>query len=152
MSRYVIPPYTAYGNMKYGEEKIYTIVRNNSEWKIDFVDTGAQVEYNSAIGIQWYLERRPEYNDIDIIDFGHIMSCIEVTSYDYEKGIATVHGVLRDINGNDAIEITATCAVSKDSYGVSSAEITRLNEYDGTLKRPSVIWAEKVAAGEAERE
>ena len=150
VSRYVIPPYTDYGNMKYGEEKIYTVVLDNDEWKIDFVETGAQVEYKSAIGIQCYLEHKPEYNDIDI-DCGPIMRSIEVTSYDPEKKIADVHGVLKDVNGTDAIEITATCAVGVDSFGVGSAEITRLNEYDGTLKRPTVIWAEKVAAGEVEK-
>ncbi len=150
VSRYMIPAYMNYANAKYGEEKIYSFILSNGEWKISGVETGAQVEYLAAIGIQCYLEHRPEYNDIDI-DSGPIMRSIEVTSYDYGKCIAEVHGVLKDVNGTDAVEITATCSVGKQSFGVGYADITRLNEYDGTLKRPSVIWAEKVAAGEVEK-
>ena len=150
VSRYMIPAYMDYTNAKYGEEKIYSFILSNGEWKISDVETGAQVEYLAAIGIQCYLEHRPEYNDIDI-DSGPIMHSIEITSYDYDKCIAEVHGVLKDVNGTDAVEITATCSVGKQSFGVGYADITRLNEYDGTLKRPSVIWAEKVAAGEVEK-
>lgn len=147
VSRYIIPGNTCYGVMKYGEEKIYTIILDNGEWKLASMETGAQVEYSAAIGVQSYLESREEYNDINI-DASPLMRNMEVTSYDSEKGLADVHGILQDVNGTDAIEITATCLVSRGHLGVCSAEITRLNVYDGTLKRQSVIYKETREANE----
>ena len=61
--------------------------------------------------------------------------------YDEENKTSRVHAVLHDVNGVDAIDVTAD--IDLNSVKVTSADITRLNEYDGTLKRPSVIWAEE---------
>lgn len=141
-SRYVREPYIP--NAKYGEEKILQIVLENDEWKIDSIETGTQVEYLTAIGIQCYLENKPEYYDIDI-DCGDITAYLEVTEYDEENQTCSAHAVLRDVNGEEAIEITAEVLINANNSNVAvkSADITRLNEYDGTLKRPSVIWAEQ---------
>lgn len=141
-SRYVREPYIP--NAKYGSEKILQIILENDEWKIDSIETGTQVEYFTAIGIQCYLEDKPEYYDIDI-DCGDITAYLEVTEYDEEKQTCSAHAVLRDVNGEEAIEMTAEVIVnaSNSNVAVKSAEITRLNEYDGTLKRPSVLWAEQ---------
>lgn len=141
-SRYIKEPFIP--NAKYGSELILQIVLENDEWKIDSIETGAQVEYLTAIGIQCYLENKPEYYDIDI-DCGDITAYLEVTEYDEENQTCSAHAVLRDVNGEEAIEITAEVIINalNSNVAVKSADITRLNEYDGTLKRPSVLWAEQ---------
>lgn len=137
-SRYVREPYIP--NAKYGSEKILQIILENDEWKIDSIETGTEVEYLTAIGIQCYLEDKPEYYDIDI-DCGDITAYLEVTEYDEEKQTCSAHAVLRDVNGEEAIEMTAEVIVNalNSNVAVKSADIVRLNEYDGTLVRPEVL-------------
>lgn len=127
-------------NEQYGIQKLFTLVLQNGEWKIQSIGTGMQPEYLSSIAIQCYLEDRAEYNDINI-DCGDIMAPLEMLEYDEENKTSRVHAVLHDVNGVDAIDVTAD--IDLNSVKVTSADITRLNEYDGTLKRPSVIWAEE---------
>lgn len=135
--RYVNPMYTGYENVKYGQKKTYEFVLEDDEWKINSVETGVQVEYESAIAIQCYLEHKEEYYDIDI-DCMDILTPLEVIEYDTDdESRCKVHAVLHDINGVDAIDITAEVLLG-DRMSVSSADITRLNEYDGTLKRPYI--------------
>lgn len=142
VSRYIKPAYAGFENVKYGEEKVFHVVLDNGEWKITSIGFGCSPEYDSAIVIQSYLEEKNEYNDINI-DCTDIYSYIEITDFDAENKICKVHGVLHDTKGTDAIELTAEVNIDFDSnYGVVSADITRLKEYDDSLKRESVIWRE----------
>lgn len=126
VSRYMKPSYTGYENVKYGEEKVFHVILDNGEWKITNIVFGCRPEYDSAIAIQSYLEEKNEYNDIDI-DCMDIMSYIEITDFDAENKKCKVHGVLHDVNGVDAIDMTADVCIDFDSnYGVVSADITRL--------------------------
>lgn len=127
-------------NEQYGIQKLFTLVLQNGEWKIQSIGIGMQPEYSSSIAIQSYLEHKPEYYDI-AIDNGDIEHPLEMLEYDEENKTSRVHAVLHDVNGVDAIDVTAD--IDLNSVKVTSADITRLNEYDGTLKRPSVIWAEE---------
>lgn len=140
--RIVVSRYIDYNmqHEQYGTQKLFTLVLQNGEWKIQSIGTGMQPEYLSSIAIQCYLEDRAEYNDINI-DCGDIMAPLEMLEYDEENKTSRVHAVLHDVNGVDAIDVTAD--IDLNSVQVTSADITRLNEYDGTLKRPSVIWAEE---------
>ena len=90
-------------NEQYGIQKLFTLVLQNGEWKIQSIGTGLQPEYLSSIAIQSYLEHKPEYYDI-AIDNGDIEHPLEMLEYDEENKTSRVHG---------------------------------------TLKRPSVIWAEE---------
>lgn len=141
-SRYVKEPYNP--NAKYGKEKILQIVLENDEWKIDSIETGVQVEYLSAIAIQCYLEDKPEYYDLTLYPTD-IMSYMDSIEYDEESLTCKLHTILIDVNGEEAVDVTAEVILNalNSNVAVKSAEITRLNEYDGTLKRPSVLWAEQ---------
>ena len=140
VSRYVLPAYIGYENAKYGEEYIYSIENTDAGWRISGLEVGKQVEYSVAIGIQSYFEHRPEYDDVDIDTLP--VKCIDVTSYDPDKGIAEFTAVLPDINGADVVQITGTASVSAVVTGLGSAEVTRLKDFDESLKRKSVVWAE----------
>lgn len=124
--------------MNYGNQIILEIVSEDGEWQINSRKTGAMVEYFSSIGIRNYLWNKPEYYDIELLD---IIEYLEVTDYDEETLSCKVHGILPDINGEDAIEITAEVIISPaiSTGAVKSADIVRLNEYDGTLVRPEVL-------------
>lgn len=139
VSRFLIPPYTGYENVKYGEEQIYTLVFENDEWKISSIDHGISLEYYSAIAIQCYLEERNEYNDIDI-DCMDILTPLEVLDYNKETKICKVHAVLHDTQGVDAIDITAEIDLNPN-MSVISADITRLKEYDSSLDRQGILYA-----------
>ena len=141
-SRYVKESYNP--NAKYGKEKILQIVLENDEWKIDSIETGVQVEYLSAIAIQCYLDDKPEYYDLTLYPTD-IMSYMDSVEYDEESLTCKLHTILLDVNGEEAVDVTAEVILnaSNSNVAVKSADITRLNEYDGTLKRPSVLWAEQ---------
>ena len=137
ISRYILMPY-AKEYWKYGEERIYNVVLEDGEWKIDSIDTGLEVEYSAAAAIQCYFEHKEEYNDVDIMNNNDINA--EITEFDENTKKSKAHAVLKDINGNDAVEITADIDVEK--FEVIDAEVTRLNERDESLKRPDVLWRE----------
>ena len=126
VSRFMKQGFKEYENVKYGDEKVFHIILDNGEWKITNIRPGLQPEYESAIAIQTYLEQKDEYSDIDI-DCMDIFSNIEIMDLDAENKKCKVHGTLHDINGVDAIEITADVCIDVDgNYGVTSADITRL--------------------------
>ena len=151
VSRFVKAPYLGYANAKYGEEKIFTFVLENDEWKIKSIENGDSPEYTSAIAIQYYIVQKPEYNDINIgydtekstgLGIGHIMNNLEITEYDHDSHICKVHAVLHNMNGEDAIDMTAVVSVNhKGNPVVMSADITRIKEYDSSYERPYVISA-----------
>lgn len=151
VSRFVRPPYLGYANTNYGEEKIFTFVLENDEWKIKSIETGDRPEYTSAVAIQNYIEKRAEYNDINIgYDYegkagrgiGHIMDKLEITEYDSSIHVCKVHAVLHNMNGEDALDMTAEVSVNyKGSPVVMSADITRIKEYDSSYERPNAVSA-----------
>lgn len=129
--------------MNYGNQIILEIVSENGEWQINSREIGAMVEYSSSVGIRNYLWSKPEYYDIELLD---IIEHLEVTDYNDETLSCKVYGILPDINGEDAIEITAEVIISPSltAGAVKSADIVRLNEYDGTLVRPEVLAGEDI--------
>ena len=151
VSRFVKAPYLGYANVNYGEEKIFTFVLENNEWKIKSIEIGDRPEYTSAVAIQHYIEQKSEYNDINIgvdtdkvtgLGIGHIMNNLEVTEYDPEMHVCKVHAVLHNMNGEDAIDMTAEVSVNHNGNPVvMSADITRIKDYDSSYERPNVISA-----------
>lgn len=135
----------------YGDENIFTFTLENDEWKISSVSLGVRPEYDSAIAIQNYLEKKSEYNDINIgcdtekstgLGIGHIMNNLEVLDYNKETKICKVHAVLHDTQGVDAIDMTADVNVNPNgNLAVISADITRLKEYDSSLDRQGILYA-----------
>ncbi|SEH60968.1 hypothetical protein SAMN02910265_01707 [Ruminococcus flavefaciens] len=141
VSRFLKPPYTGYENVKYGEELIFTLIFENDEWKIKSIGHGISLEYYSAIAIQCYLEKIDEYKDIDI-DCMDILTSLEVLDYNKETKICKVHAVLHDTQGVDAIDMTADVNVNPNgNLAVISADITRLKEYDSSLDRQGILYA-----------
>lgn len=151
VSRFVRTPYLGYANTNYGEEKIFTFVLENDEWKIKSIETGDRPEYTSAVAIQNYIEKRAEYNDINIgydsegkagRGIGHIMDKLEVTEYDSSIHVCKVHAVLHNMNGEDALDMTAEISVNHNGNPVvMSADITRIKEYDSSYERPNAVSA-----------
>lgn len=151
VSRFVRTPYLGYANTNYGEEKIFTFVLENDEWKIKSIETGDRPEYTSAVAIQNYIEKRAEYNDINIgydsegkagRGIGHIMDKLEVTEYDSSIHVCKVHAVLHNMNGDDALDMTAEISVNHNGNPVvMSADITRIKEYDSSYERPNAVSA-----------
>ena len=149
VSRFVRSPYLGYANTNYGEEKIFTFVLEKDEWKIKSIETGDRPEYTSAVAIQNYIEKRAEYNDINIgydsegkagRGIGHIMDKLEVTEYDSSIHVCKVHAVLHNMNGEDALDMTAEISVNHNgSPVVMSADITRIKEYDSSYERPNAV-------------
>ncbi|SFW15262.1 hypothetical protein [Ruminococcus flavefaciens] len=150
-SCFVKTPYTGWENAKYGDEKIITFNLINGEWKISSIETGDRPEYTSAVAIQNYIEKRAEYNDINIgydsegkagRGIGHIMDKLEVTEYDPSIHVCKVHAVLHNMNGEDALDMTAEISVNHNgSPVVMSADITRIKEYDSSYERPNAVSA-----------
>lgn len=151
VSRFVRTPYLGYANTNYGEEKIFTFVLEKDEWKIKSIETGDRPEYTSAVAIQNYIEKRAEYNDINIgydsegkagRGIGHIMDKLEVTEYDSSIHVCKVHAVLHNMNGEDALDMTAEISVNHNGNPVvMSADITRIKEYDSSYERPNAVSA-----------
>ena len=151
VSRFVRTPYLGYANTNYGEEKIFTFVLENDEWKIKSIKTGDRPEYTSAVAIQNYIEKRAEYNDINIgydsegkagRGIGHIMDKLEVTEYDSSIHVCKVHAVLHNMNGEDALDMTAEISVNHNGNPVvMSADITRIKDYDSSYERPNAVSA-----------
>lgn len=151
VSRFVRTPYLGYANANYGEENIFTFVLENDEWKIKSIEIGDRPEYTSAVAIQNYIEKRAEYNDINIgydsegkagRGIGHIMDKLEVTEYDSSIHVCKVHAVLHNMNGEDALDMTAEVSVNyKGSPAVMSADITRIKDYDSSYERPNAVSA-----------
>lgn len=151
VSRFVRTPYLGYANTNYGEEKTFTFVLENDEWKIKSIETGDRPEYTSAVAIQNYIEKRAEYNDINIgydsegkagRGIGHIMDKLEVTEYDSSIHVCKVHAVLHNMNGEDALDMTAEISVNHNGNPVvMSADITRIKEYDSSYERPNAVSA-----------
>jgi hypothetical protein len=125
----------------YGAENIFTFTLENGEWKISSVSLGVRPEYDSAIAIQCYLEKKSEYNDI-AINCGDIMNLLEVIDYNKETKICKVHAVLHDTQGVDVVDITADVNINPNgNLDVISADITRLKEYDSSLDRQGILYA-----------
>lgn len=151
VSRFVRTPYLGYANTNYGEEKIFTFVLEKDEWKIKSIETGDRPEYTSAVAIQNYIEKRAEYNDINIgydsegkagRGIGHIMDKLEVTEYDPDIHVCKVHAVLHNMNGEDALDMTAEISVNHNGNPVvMSADITRIKDYDSSYERPNAVSA-----------
>lgn len=151
VSRFVRTPYLGYVNANYGEENIFTFVLENDEWKIKSIEIGDRPEYTSAVAIQNYIEKRAEYNDLNIgydsegkagRGIGHIMDKLEVTEYDPSIHVCKVHAVLHNMNGEDALDMTAEVSVNyKGSPAVMSADITRIKDYDSSYERPNAVSA-----------
>jgi hypothetical protein len=151
VSRFVRTPYLGYANANYGEENIFTFVIENDEWKIKSIEIGDRPEYTLAVAIQNYIEKRAEYNDINIgydsegkagRGIGHIMDKLEVTEYDPSIHVCKVHAVLHNMNGEDALDMTAEVSVNyKGSPAVMSADITRIKDYDSSYERPNAVSA-----------
>lgn len=151
VSRFVRTPYLGYANTNYGEENIFTFVLENDKWKIKSIEIGDRPEYTSAVAIQNYIEKRAEYNDINIgydsegkagRGIGHIMDKLEVTEYDSSIHVCKVHAVLHNMNGEDALDMTAEVSVNyKGSPAVMSADITRIKDYDSSYERPNAVSA-----------
>lgn len=151
VSRFVRTPYLGYANTNYGEEKIFTFVLEKDEWKIKSIETGDRPEYTSAVAIKNYIEKRAEYNDINIgydsegkagRGIGHIMDKLEVTEYDSSIHVCKVHAVLHNMNGEDALDMTAEISVNHNGNPVvMSADITRIKEYDSSYERPNAVSA-----------
>ncbi|MBR3971042.1 MAG: hypothetical protein IKJ87_08195 [Ruminococcus sp.] len=141
-SRYMKMPYHN-ANIQYGEEVILEIVQENGEWKINYMESGIDVEYNASIAIQVYFEDDPDFYDLSI-DPSDIIKNMEVLEYDDEIKRCKVHTIMIDVNGEEAVDFTGEIMLTKQSdEAIADAQVTRLNEYDGTLKRPSVLWAEQ---------
>ncbi|WP_028515701.1 hypothetical protein [Ruminococcus flavefaciens] len=151
VSRFVRTPYLGYANAKYGDEKIITFNLIDGEWKISSIETGDRPEYTSAVAIQNYIEKRAEYNDINIgydsegkagRGIGHIMDKLEVTEYDSSIHVCKVHAVLHNMNGEDALDMTAEISVNHNGNPVvMSADITRIKDYDSSYERPNAVSA-----------
>ena len=125
----------------YGDEEIFTFTLENGKWKISSVSLGVRPEYDSAIAIQCYLEKKSEYNDI-AINCGDMMTSLEVIDYNKETKICKVHAVLHDTQGVDAIDMTADVNINPNgNLAVISADITRLKEYDSSLDRQGILYA-----------
>ena len=149
VSRFVRTPYLGYANTNYGEEKIFTFVLEKDEWKIKSIETGDRPEYTSAVAIQNYIEKRAEYNDINIgydsegkagRGIGHIMDKLEVTEYDSSIHVCKVHAVLHNMYGEDALDMTAEISVNHNGNPVvMSADITRIKDYDSSYERPNAV-------------
>ena len=150
-SCFIKMPYTGMENAKYGEEKLITFNLIDGEWKISSIETGDRPEYTSAVAIQRYIEQRQEYNDINIgcdsekstaRGIGHITDKLEVTEYDPNIHVCKVHVVLHNMNGEDALDMTAEISVNyKGNPVVMSADITRIKEYDSSYERPNAVSA-----------
>lgn len=141
-SRYMKMPYHN-ANIQYGEEVILEIVQENGEWKINYMESGIDVEYNASIAIQVYFEDDPDFYDLSI-DPSDIIKNMEVLEYDDEIKRCKVHTIMIDVNGEEAVDFTGEIMLTKQfDEAIADAQVTRLNEYDGTLKRPSVLWAEQ---------
>ncbi len=141
-SRYMKMPHHN-ANIQYGEEVILEIVQENGEWKINYMESGIDVEYNASIAIQVYFEDDPDFYDLSI-DPGDIIENMEVLEYDDETKRCRVHTIMIDVNGEEAVDFTGEIVLTKQTdEAIADAQVTRLNEYDGTLKRPSVLWAEQ---------
>ena len=150
-SCFVKMPYTGWENAKYGDEKIITFNLIDGEWKISSIETGDRPEYTSAVAIQNYIEKRAEYNDINIgydsegkagRGIGHIMDKLEVTEYDSSIHVCKVHAVLHNMNGEDALDMTAEISVNHNGNPVvMSADITRIKDYDSSYERPNAVSA-----------
>ncbi|WP_294411964.1 hypothetical protein [uncultured Ruminococcus sp.] len=148
-SCFVKLPYTGMENAKYGEEKLITFNLIDGEWKISSIETGDRPEYTSAVAIQNYIEQRAEYNDINIgydsegkagRGIGHIMDKLEVTEYDPSIHVCKVHVVLHNMNGEDALDMTAEISVNHNGNPVvMSADITRIKDYDSSYERPNAV-------------
>ena len=70
------------------------------------------------------------------------MNYLEVTEYDPNIHVCKVHAVLHNMNGEDAIDITAEVSVNHNGNPVvMSADITRIKEYDSSYERPNAISA-----------
>ena len=133
-SRYIINPLYD-SNVKYGMEKIYKMVLEDGKWKIDCIDTGAQVEVSASSAIKNYLYDNSDFNEIDV----EKLECI-LTDFDEAKKTCKAHGICKDIIGDDAIEIDAEIDV--EAYELINIEVNRLKEVDRSLKRPDVLWRE----------
>ena len=126
VSRFMKQGFKEYENVKYGDEKVFHIILDNGEWKITSIRLGICPESASAFAIQNYLAENEEYHDIDY-DCADIFSNIEITDLDEENKKCKVHGILHDLNGNDAIEINADVDIDNDAGSrVTSVDITRL--------------------------
>lgn len=136
-SVFMLPEYAS-GDEKYGAENIFKIIREDGTWKIDQIETGYDVEFDASVTVRDYLGNKEEYNDLDI---DNVIS-LTVTEFDESADTCKASGVIKDINGTDAIEVTADVDLKR--HEVINADITRLNEYDGTLKRASVLWKEEL--------
>ena len=70
------------------------------------------------------------------------MDKLEVTEYDSSIHVCKVHAVLHNMNGEDALDMTAEVSVNyKGSPVVMSADITRIKEYDSSYERPNAVSA-----------
>lgn len=147
VTRYFMPDYVYADNYKYGVEKVFTLVSENGEWKIESIETGTQPEYLTFAAVQCYVEKDHEYDDIDLGEGDEkyatrrpVLTSLEISAYDFENKTARIHAVLHDMADVDAAEIEAD--IDYNTVTLSNVNLKRLKDFDETLKRPSVIWKE----------
>lgn len=136
-SMYYIPEYDA-ENTTYGCEMIFKIIREDDTWKLESIDYGTYAEGEANSLIVCYLEDKEEYYDLDI-DNG---ISLKVSEYDKESKKCRIDGIIKDLNGNDAIEINAHADLG--NFEIIDIDITRLREHDENLKRASALWREEL--------
>lgn len=146
VSRYVMENYYYGDNTVYGAEKLFTLVNENGEWKIESIKTGVQPEYLTFIAVQCYVMEDHEYDDINLgeeydkVSRRPVLTSLEISDYNFENKTARIHAVLHDTANVDAAEIDAD--IDYNTVTLSNVDLRRLKDFDETLKRPSVIWKE----------
>ena len=97
------------------------------------------------------IDCRTMLNHLEILRDGETSCCCttflderlgSVLDYNKETKICKVHAVLHDTQGVDAIDMTADVNVNPNgNLAVISADITRLKEYDSSLDRQGILYA-----------
>ena len=137
----IIPEY-ANENDICSSEDIYRIIREDGKWKIDSIEDGEYIKGDAISAVECFFEYLDEYNDLDLDGYTYDAINLSVTDYDKNANECRVSGTIKDINGNDAVEIDAHIDLEKNE--VIDIDITRLTERDESLKRKSVLWREEL--------
>ena len=112
-----------YDSIKYGTKETFNFVLENGEWKINNLTFGESPEMDSSGALIRYLRDHQEYSDI-CRDFPDVEPFIEIVEYDIDARTCKIHGVLHNMNGEDAIDVTADIDLNNPT--VTSADIKRI--------------------------